>query len=61
MNVLRLRINALLKSVEAAIAEEMNVEQHKALNDRMVAVQDMLMKDLMNLSLEIREADLDNV
>ena len=60
INLLKLRVNAQITAVEAAVPEGVNAEQYNALSGKLMKVQDMLLKDLKSLSLEVREADREN-
>ena len=61
INLLKLKINAQIEAVEAALAEGMNIEQYNAMEGKLMAAQDWVEKDLKSLSLEVREVDNENV
>ena len=61
INLLKLKINAQIEAVEAALAEGMNIEQYNAIEGKLMAAEDWVQKDLKRLSLEVREVDNENV
>ena len=61
INLLKLKVNAQITAVEAAVAEGMNTEQYNALVWKLMAARDWVLKDLKSLSLEVREVDNENV